>query len=100
MAKRRLTIWKYPLEITDEQFVDVPRGAAPLTVDFQGDQLCMWAYVDPGNEKSRMRVHIYGTGNPIPPGRAETYVGTASNDGLVWHVFRDDWQWTTHGDDR
>ena len=85
-------IWKVPLEITDEQTVNLPWGAEPLTVQVQGDELCLWAKVDTTNPGLAHTVHIYGTGNPIPdedPDYPEAYIGTVQTHGgaLVWHVF-------------
>lgn len=41
------TIWKFRLEITDEQMVDLPLGAEVLSVGMQGQDLHVWALVNP-----------------------------------------------------
>jgi hypothetical protein len=84
-----MKIWKFPLEITDEQTVTAPVGALPLTAQFQHGSLQLWALV---NDKSQimapLRIGIFGTGNPLPdaPGR---YLSTFQLDGgaLIFHVF-------------
>ena len=40
-------IWKYILDITDTQCLDMPDGAMTLCVQMQGETLCLWAVVDP-----------------------------------------------------
>ncbi len=81
------TIWKYLLEITDEQYIQVPRFTKPLTVQMQDGVLCLWCLIYPDNKQDRyVTVSIFGTGNPIKE-MAKNYLGTVQNDGLVWHVF-------------
>ena len=85
------TIWKYPLQVTDEQGVHMPRGAKAMLVGFQGDELCMWVMVDPMQLRETRTIRIYGTGHNIPySDRANMdYVGTAIDpvNPFVWHVF-------------
>lgn len=80
------TIWKFPLAITDEQTVEMPRFANILRVDMQGDQCCLWALVNPDNQKEGRTLQIYGTGHPIPE-RPGVYRGTFMTRDLVFHVF-------------
>lgn len=82
-------IFKYPLEITDEQHVEMPFGASLLTAQFQGDDLVVWALVDAEEQETKKkRFRIYGTGHPIE-GLPGSYLATAQEPmrGLVWHVF-------------
>lgn len=89
----KLTIWKFPLEITDQQTIEMPRAARILNVQAQGNILTLWALVSPDAEKVRRQISVYGTGDEIDAFVAEfaTYVGTAQthSGALVWHVF--DW---------
>jgi len=80
------TIWKIPLEVTDEQTVMIPTGAVPLTVQIQGDTLCLWVHVDPTLPKVERTIWVYGTGNPIPERPYQTYLGTVQDGYFVWHV--------------
>lgn len=81
-------ILKYPLEITDEQDVEMPAGADLLTAQFQDDSLMVWAVVEPDASMSVRRFRIIGTGAAIE-GYPGGYLATAQDPqcGLVWHVF-------------
>ena len=57
------TIWKFTLTITDEQVLEMPRGAQILSVQTQYDQPQLWALVDDGAPKTKRRVVVLGTGN-------------------------------------
>ena len=86
------TIYKYPLLITDEQILRIPANAELLAVQFQRDTLCLWALVDPSTAAVDYKIHIYGTGNPVPVNPLqppEIHLGTVQHHGgaLVWHVF-------------
>ena len=83
-------IYKYPLELTDTQFVELPLGAEILTAQMQGDQLCLWAMVNtlPEAIKKNRRIEIIGTGNPVPTGDLK-YISTIQIEGgrLIFHIF-------------
>ena len=87
-------IYKYPLDITDVQHVAIPETARMLTVQAQGDQVCLWALVDADSPPKARTVRVYGTGHPIEDAiaRGAYYAGTAQTCGgqLVWHVFIDE----------
>lgn len=83
-------IYKYQLEVTDTQFIELPLGAEILTAQMQGDQLCLWAMVNTLSDaitKIR-RIEIIGTGNPVPTGDLK-YISTFQILGgsLIFHVF-------------
>lgn len=40
------TIWKFPLEVTDEQFIKMPKSSMAMTVQVQNDVPCLWAMID------------------------------------------------------
>lgn len=85
-----ITIWKFPLAVTDFQKIDMPKGAQVLTVQRQGEQACIWALVDTDKEYDVRGFWIFGTGNPIEHSdRLGRYVGTfqALGGALIWHVF-------------
>ena len=85
------TIWKYPLEVTDEQDLKMPRGARLLHVGCQdGYQPVLWALVELSASLVARRILIFGTGYPIPDRGAviePAYVGTSVGTPFVWHVF-------------
>lgn len=81
-----MTIWKFSAHVADKIEWLMPMGAQPLCVGMQGDQLCLWALVDPREPLRNYRFFVYGTGHPIE--NAECYIGTAFDPrGFVWHVF-------------
>jgi hypothetical protein len=85
-----ITIWKFPLTITDVQQVLMPHGAIILTCQTQGEAPVLWAIVDPDRPEANREIHMFGTGHPIPPnGGGRRYIGTFQIAGgsLVFHVF-------------
>lgn len=86
-----MTIWKFKLEIEDEQTVMMPMQAKVLSVAEQGGDLCLWAMVDPINRVEPRRVRIVGTGHEMFWSEGK-FVGTVLTEGgrLVWHVFVED----------
>ena len=96
MEKRtNKTIYKYPLELTDVQTLEVPFGAKVLSTELQGHQICVWAIVDlttvePGPTEN-LTIRIVGTGNPLPEKCIESkFLGTVTMPPFVWHVFLED----------
>lgn len=89
------TIWKYELQITDEQELKIPPNADILSVayqrnnDEQRDMLCLWAMVQPSRLQMSRFIEIHGTGNPsIDPQYTRIFIGTVvMPNNLVWHVF-------------
>src|SRR6266704_2126003 len=81
------TIWKFDLAIHDRQVVPMPAGADIVSVQPQGDMLCLWAVVAPGSPLVGRDIRIVGTGNPMPAGRL-VFIATVQEPGLwlVWHV--------------
>lgn len=82
------TIWKFTLAPTDEQTIDIPSGARLIAAREQGDDVCVWAEVDPGAPTDPRTFRVAGTGHPLPD-RPMTHVGTAMPHGgdLVFHVY-------------
>lgn len=92
-------IFKYELEITDEQTIDMPSLSRILSVQEQNGKLCLWAVVEEKNAIKPRKIIICGTGNPLPDGLREfsydapsgyttEFIGTVQMSyGLVWHVF-------------
>lgn len=81
------TIYKYPLDIQDVQYVNAPMGATPLHVDEQFVVLNLWMSIDTDRPNVKHRIVIRGTGHPQRSDDGN-YVGTVlMQSGLVWHVF-------------
>jgi hypothetical protein len=58
-------IWKFELEPTDNQEIEMPKGAEILTAQNQVGIPCLWALVDPTAEKETRTFEVVGTGHPI-----------------------------------
>lgn len=84
-----MTIWKYPLELTDSQSFRMPKGAKLLTVAQQYQQVCLWAQVDPKAPTEERRFEIRGTGHPLGDAAEMDYIGSVilASGSLVFHVF-------------
>jgi hypothetical protein len=81
------SVWKYTLDHDDITAV-MPKGAEILSVMAQGDDVCMWALVDPNAEKERRRFLTFGTGHPIPEGRMKSLGSVSLHGGrLIVHAF-------------
>lgn len=85
-----MKIWKYPLQLTDDQTVSMPLGAQILHVAEQHEEVCLWALVNPEVMRADHAIRIIGSGQAISddPGK---FVGTFMMHGgsLVFHVFSD-----------
>ncbi len=84
-----MTIWKFPIAVTDEQTVEMPADARILTVQVQHDQPCLWAIVDSDKPTEPRRIRIFGTGHDMGRGNGSVYIGSfqISGGSLVFHVF-------------
>jgi len=87
MKKR---IFKYTLEITDFQTIELPKGYELLTVKMQNGNACIWCLIDEEAEKEAVNFEVFGTGHEIgyDMGIDRKYIGTYFLDnGLVFHLF-------------
>jgi len=92
-----MTIWKFPLAITDGQEVKMPKGATILSVGMIGDSLFLWAMVDSEEvEKEYRQIRIHGTGHHVYKYDRLTFLGTVIQPlpmsvppALVWHIFEE-----------
>lgn len=82
------TIYKYRLSITDYQTVAMPEAAKILCAMVQDDQLCLWAEVWSGNETEVRKIHIIGTGNPMPQVKL-IHIDSVIMPPFVWHVYEE-----------
>lgn len=83
-------IYKYAIEITDDQDIVMPVGAKILTVQNQNGVPCIWAMVDPNSEKENVHIRVHDTGHNVPDSDRLEYIGTFQMCGgsLVFHVFK------------
>lgn len=82
-------IWKFALEHTDQQFVQLPRGAKILSAQVQRERICLWALCDPEGETAARDIRMFGTGHSVPDWDSLTFIDTVQLMGgnLVLHVF-------------
>jgi len=80
-------IWKFGL--SENCTVEMPQGARILTVREQGNDVALWAEVDPKAPRERRQFRLYGTGFELPSNKLLNYLGTAMIMGgsLVLHAY-------------
>lgn len=83
------TIWKFTLETTDIQRVEMPENAQILCIQTQNEEPCILALVEPKNATVKRTFEIFGTGHNVPSNAERNYVGTYQlrNGSLVFHCF-------------
>ncbi len=70
-------IFKYKLEITDIQTVEMPEGSVILCIQTQNEEPHIWALVNPNNMFKKDRTFlIYGTGHTVSTEPNVKYIGT------------------------
>ena len=89
-------IYKYKLEVTDFQIINLPKDAEILSVMSQPptygemiDSLYMWVKLNDENPLVPRRIRVFGTGNPMNYEHTLRFIGTVSmnSNSLIWHVF-------------
>jgi len=84
------TIWKYELETTDYQMIQIPKPAKVLSVSNQGNQIVLYAEVDSDSISEKgVEVWIHGTGHEFKAPENSRFIGTVKlMDGvLIFHVY-------------
>lgn len=86
-------IWKYQLEVTDVQDLEIPIGSILLSVQTQNEIPCLWALIyNTEAEKEIIRLRTMGTGNPINDEDFDPrdFLGTyqLKNGAFIGHVFQ------------
>ena len=84
------TIWKFPLQVTDSQDINMPIGAKILCLQMQAGAPCIWALVDPKAATYPMKIVMYGTGHEIHDMNSLLYLGTFQiyAGALMYHAFQ------------
>ena len=82
-------IYKYPLEVEDEQIVSLPKGAVLLSVQVQHKQPCLWAKVESNHKNIPHKIVIRGTGHSANDVEGMQFLGTFQLQGgnFVGHAF-------------
>ena len=80
-------VWKFQLS-GYSSVVQMPSGAEILHVDHQGgDEIFVWAMVDPTRPKGDRLFEAVGTGQWTHYRAAEHLATVTMPSGMVWHVF-------------
>lgn len=88
-------VYKYPLEVTDKQQINLPKGAEILTIQTQAGAPQMWVHVNSENADQAHELRsfeTYGTGHPmkyLQMDKERRYIGTyqIENGQFIFHVF-------------
>jgi len=86
------TVYKYPIQIKDEQWIAIPGGEI-LTVGVQRGEPFIWAKVKPSIQSDNRKFRLVGTGHPIDEKETLVYIGTfqlSEYGDLVFHLFEVD----------
>lgn len=88
-------IYKYTLNVTGFQEIEVHSDYKILHVDTQYGEPRLWILVDPESPKIKLKFQTYGTGHPVDIDETNSsvihnYIGTylIDNGNLVFHVFQ------------
>ena len=85
-------VGKFQITPEDENRIEMPKGAIPLSVGVQRGQPYLWALIDTSAPKVKRLVYPIGTGHPaehVRVGPGACFIGTfmLSEGSLVFHVF-------------
>lgn len=81
-------IWKFEI-LQNKITIEMPKDAEILTIQTQNKTVCIWALVDPKNEKELRHFEVYGTRQDIHNNINRKYINTFQLDSglFVYHVF-------------
>ena len=88
-----LKIFKYPFDIVDVFYLDIPVGAQFLSAQIQNGKPVMWFLVRPWMPKVQREFFVHGTGNPVDSFHPWRHLATIQDGPMVWHLME-------HGDPR
>tara|TARA_Y100000310_G_C20312569_1_gene636901 strand:+ start:141 stop:407 length:267 start_codon:yes stop_codon:yes gene_type:complete len=80
------SIFKYQVPFPGQE-IELPKGARAISAQVQGNNLCLWAEVDPRASTVKRLVRVIGTGWPDSLDERMSHVSTYQLDDLMWHVY-------------
>lgn len=89
--ENKIVVHKFPIRVADKVVIEMDPKARFLEFATQrtaeGEQMALWALVDPSAPKEERTFQLAGTGHPIKP--FHRYVGTTQLHGgdIVFHLF-------------
>lgn len=96
-SNKMKAVFKFKLEVDTSHNLVITKpvhmcpSAKPLYVDFQNNELCLWAEVETSENPVERVFEVYGTGERMYPEEnfVREYIGTAitNNDSTVFHVY-------------
>jgi hypothetical protein len=84
------TIYKYPLDVTDQQGLKLPWNSKILSVAEQNNQIVLYALVNTSEERiEQWLIFMRGTGHDAEDMENTRFLGTVKlrNGSLMFHVF-------------
>lgn len=87
----KLTVYKYPISINDEQEIQMPRDSQILCVKNQYEGPVLYAKVNPSNRLVSRTIYCRGTGHSADGLEYADWIDTVmfANGNLVFHFFAD-----------
>lgn len=84
-------IYKYDLQLTDCQEIQMPINSHIISAQLQNGSLKIWAIVDLESPIVKIKIHILGTGFPLPliEGTFLKHISSIQQEGFVWHIFEE-----------
>jgi hypothetical protein len=85
-----MKIYKFTLNLTGEQDIQMPSGAKILSTHEQFGDITLWCLCDPKNMPEYRKIFIYATGEPLPKDiQTKSFIGTVLTDAgnFVWHLY-------------
>lgn len=82
-------IYKYILEVSEQQTLTIPRNSKLLLIAVQDGRICAWLEVQEEeslNPDFAWTVYIVGTGRQVPH-EATQHIGTVQMGPYVWHLY-------------
>lgn len=79
-------IFKYSIETTDRQHIDLPIEREVLCIQMQSGIPRIWVKADYDTEMESVLFEVFGTGHEIKGGINRIYIGTYQCYG-VYHLF-------------
>lgn len=85
------TVYKYPIKITDEQELQLPKDAQILCVKEQHGEIVLYARVDTANHPVSRTIYCQGTGLNADGLEFADWIDTVllAKGNLVFHFFAD-----------
>ena len=82
------TIYKYELDVTQSQKLELPSNCNILDLQVQNGVPCLWVQLNDACETKVFDIQMYGTGWQLEESiHSYDYLGTVQIDGFVWHYY-------------